>query len=241
MRDPLVFLPGLMCDAHLFAPQIMAFSAEHAVMVAPVSQGERLEEVASALLDQLPQRCALAGHGLGGMVAMEILRRAPDRVSRLALMDSTPLAETPQSAADYEPAIIKLKSGQLEEAVEALIPQGALAPGPGRVTLAAELIAMAERVGEGGIIRQIRALQRRRDYQSVLRRCKVPTLILCGAEDRLMPAKRHEFLADLIPYARLEIVEGAGHLPPLEQPGAVTEALRGWLEQPFVLQTRADA
>lgn len=241
MRDPLVLLPGLMCDSQLFHEQIMALSAEHAIMVAPVSGGERLEEIASSLLDQLPARFALAGHSIGGMVAMEILRRAPDRVTRLALIDTSPLAETPQAAADYEPAIIKLKSGRLEEAVQTLVPAEALAPGQRRQAVVAEQVAMAMRVGEGAIIRQIRALQRRRDYQSALRRCRVPTLVLCGAEDALMPMKRHGFMAELIPYARLEVIEGAGHLAPLEQPEAVTAALRAWIEQPYVLQSRADA
>ena len=241
MRDPLVFLPGLMCDAEVFAGQIAAFSPDYPVCVMPVGHGERLEEIASSLMHVLPPRFALVGHSMGGMVAMEILRRAPERVSRIALMDTSPLAETPQAAADYEPAIIKLKSGRLQEAVEALVPSASLAAGAGRPTVRAQLLEMAERVGEGGIIRQLRAMQRRRDYQPTLRRCKVPTLVMCGAEDLLMPPKRHEFMAGLIPYARLEVIAGAGHLPPLEQPEATTGALRAWLDQPYVLQARADA
>jgi len=84
-------------------------------------------------------------------------------------------------------------------------------------------------------------LQRRRDYQSVLRRCKVPALVLCGVHDGLTPVKRHSFMADLIPYAQLQVIEQAGHLPTLEAADATTAALQEWLSQPFVLQTRADA
>lgn len=241
MRDPLVFLPGLMCDAHLFAGQIAAFSPDYPVSVMPVGHGERLEEIASSLIHVLPPRFALVGHSIGGMIAMELLRRAPERVTQIALMSTTPLAETPQAAADYEPAIIKLKSGRLQEGVEALVPPGTLAAGTGRQVAMAQLMMMAERVGEGAIIRQVRALQRRRDYQPTLRRCKVPTLLMCGAEDGLTPPKRHDYMAGLIPYAALEVIEGAGHLLPLEQPEATTGALRVWLEQPYVLQTRADA
>lgn len=241
MRDPLVFLPGVMCDAHLFAGQIAAFSPDYPVSVMPVGHGERLEEIASSLINVLPPRFALVGHSIGGMIAMELLRRAPERVTRIALMSTTPLAETPQAAADYEPAIIKLKSGRLQEGVEALVPPGSLAAGTGRQVAMAQLMMMAERVGEGAIIRQVRALQRRRDYQPTLRRCKVPTLLMCGAEDGLTPPKRHDYMAGLIPYAALEVIEGAGHLLPLEQPEATTGALRAWLEQPYVLQTRADA
>ena len=241
MRDPLVLLPGMMCDARVFGPQIAALSARHAVMVAPINEGERIEEIASGVLDLLPRKFALAGLSMGGIVAMEILRRAPERVSRIALMDTNSLAETPQSAADYEPAIIKLRAGRLSEAVDALLPAETLAAGAHRAEITALVLDMAENLGEAAVIRQIRALQRRRDYQPVLRRCKVPALVLCGAEDGLTPVKRHRFMADLIPYAELQVIDGAGHLPTLEAAEATSEALLGWLQQPYVLQTRADA
>jgi pimeloyl-ACP methyl ester carboxylesterase len=115
MPDPLVLLPGMMCDARLFAPQMADLSRDHAVMVAPISQGERVEEIASDLLGLLPAKFALAGLSMGGIVAMELLRRAPERITRLALMDTNPLAETPQSAAAYEPMIIGARAGRLDE------------------------------------------------------------------------------------------------------------------------------
>lgn len=239
--DPVVFLPGMMCDARLFAAQINDLSRARAVMVAPITGGERIEEIASGLLDVLPRRFALAGLSMGGIVAMEILRRAPDRVTRLALMDTNALAETPQSAAGYEPFIIKLRAAPLAEAVAMLLRPDTLAPGPGRASVLTQVVEMAQGLGAETIIRQTRALQRRRDYQAELRRCKVPALVLCGAQDGLTPVRRHQFMADLIPYAVLSILEGAGHLPPLEQPAATTAALRAWLDQPLVLQRRIDA
>lgn len=240
-RDPVVFLPGMMCDGRLFQPQLNDLSRDMAVMVAPVTGGDRIEEIASGLLDVLPRRFALAGLSMGGIVAMEILRRAPDRVTRIALMDTNPLAETPQSAANYEPFIIKLRTGSLRDAVEMMLGGDVLAPGPGRVGILALVAAMAQGLGAEAVIRQTRALQRRRDYQAELRRCRVPALVLCGAQDRLTPVKRHRFLADLIPYATLAVIEGAGHLPVLEQAEATTAALRSWLDQPLVLQKRIDA
>jgi pimeloyl-ACP methyl ester carboxylesterase len=236
MPDPLVLLPGMMCDARLFAPQITDLSRDHAVMVAPITQGERIEEIASDLLGLLPAKFALAGLSMGGIVAMELLRRAPERIARLALMDTNPLAETPQTAAAYEPMIIGARSGRLDEVLRGFMKPDYLAPGPQRLSVLNQVFEMGRDLGPEVLVRQVRALQRRRDQQPTLRRCKVPTLILCGAHDKLTPLKRHAFMAELIPYAKLEVIEDAGHLPTLEAPEATTAALRGWLKQPFVLQ-----
>jgi len=236
MTDPLVLLPGMMCDARLFAPQITALSRDHAVMVAPITQGERVEEIASALLNQLPQKFALAGLSMGGIVAMELLRRAPERITRIALMDTNPLAETPQTAAAYEPMIIGARSGRLDEVLRGFMKPDYLAPGPGRLAVLNKVFEMGLDLGPDILVRQVRALQRRRDQQPTLRRCKVPALVLCGEYDTLTPLKRHAFMAELIPYARLEVIADAGHLPTLEAPEAVTAVLRAWLKQPFVLQ-----
>ena len=236
MPDPLVLLPGMMCDARLFAPQITDLSRDHAVTIAPITQGERIEEIASGLLDILPAKFALAGLSMGGIVAMELLRRAPERISRIALMDTNPLAETPQSAAAYEPMIIGARAGRLDEVLRVFMKPEFLAPGPQRPTVLNKVFEMGRDLGPEILIRQVRALQRRRDQQPALRRCKVPALVLCGAHDKLTPLKRHAFMAELIPYAQLEVIEDAGHLPTLEAPEAVTAALRAWMKQPFVLQ-----
>lgn len=236
MAEPIVFLPGMMCDARLFGPQIAELSAEYAVTVAPVTRGERVEEIASGLLDEMPQRFALAGQGMGGIVAMELLRRAPDRISRLALINTTPLAETPQEAAAREPQIVRAKAGRLAEVMKTQIKPSDLAPGPYRAEVLELAMHMADTLGAAVFQRQSRALQRRRDQQSTLRKCKVPTLVMCGEHDALAPVKRHSFMAELIPYAELRVLSDAGHLPTLEQPDATTAALRDWMGLPLVLR-----
>lgn len=236
MREPLVLLPGMMCDARLFSAQIADLSKDHAVTVAPITQGERIGEIASQLLPMLPEKFALAGLSMGGIVAMEILRRAPDRVSRIALMDTNPLAETPASAAAYEPMIVGARAGRLDEVLASAMRAEYLAPGVHRAEVMALLQDMGRALGPEVLVRQARALQRRQDQQKTLRRCKCPALVLCGEHDGLTPVKRHTFMAELIPYAELKIIENAGHLPVLEQPAATTAALRGWLAQPLVLQ-----
>jgi pimeloyl-ACP methyl ester carboxylesterase len=234
MAEPLVLVPGLMADALAFQAQVVSLSRAMPVMVAAPTQGERIEEIASDILSALPARFALAGHGFGGMVALELLRRAPERVTRLALMDTTPLPGSPQEAADREALMIAARSGRLDDVMRTEIPSTCLAPGAGRVAVTAQVLAMARALGPQVYLRQARALQRRKDQQVTLRKIKQPTLILCGEHDSLMPLKRHSFMAELIPFARLEVVADAGHLPMLEQPQALTEALQEWLRQPLV-------
>lgn len=236
MNEALVLLPGVMCDARVFGPQLAAFSKSHAVTIAPITGGDRIEEIASNLLDVLPRKFAVVGLSLGGAVAMELLRRAPDRVARIALIGASVFAETPQSAAELEPVIIKGRSGNMGGMVDGLLRPDMLAPGAMRADVMALVRDMADHLGVEVITRQIRAMQRRRDYQAELRRCKVPALVLCGEFDGKAALKRASFLADLIPYAQLSVIEGAGHLPTLEQPDATTDALYAWLRQPLVLR-----
>lgn len=236
MIEPVVFLPGMMCDARLYEPQIRAFSATHPVMVAPITHGQRIEEIASAILPLLPAKFALAGLSMGGIVAMEILRRAPERVTRVALMDTNCLAETPQVAANREPQIVKVKSGKLIEVMRDELKPIYLAPGPRRPAVLQAVMDMAHTLGPEVFIAQSRALQRRRDQQSTLRKIRQPALVLCGAHDALCPVKRHTFMAELIPHARLVVLDDAGHLPTLETPDETNDALWEWLHQPYVLR-----
>lgn len=226
----------MMCDARLFGPQIAELSADMSVMVAPITRGERVEEIASGLLDELPQKFALAGLSMGGIVAMELLRRAPERITRLALMDTNPLAETPQVAAAREPQIVKVRAGRMEDVMREEMKPNYLAPGPFRSEILDLVMDMARVLGPDVFVRQSRALQRRRDQQGTLRKCKVPTMILCGAHDALCPVKRHTFMAELIHGAELRVLENAGHLPTLETPDATTAAIRGWMGQPLILR-----
>lgn len=237
MQEPLVFLPGMMCDARLFARQLVDLGRDHVVSVAPLTGGERIEDIAGAILPALPERFALAGLSMGGIVAMELMRRVPEKITRLALMDTNALAETPAGAAALEPLIIGAKAGKLDETMRKLVQPEHLAPGPGRLAVMNELLQMAQSLGPEVFVNQARALQRRRDQQATLRKVKCPTLVLCGEHDGLTPIKRHAFMADLIPYAELKVIPDAGHLPTLEQPERVSAALRDWMKQPLVLRS----
>lgn len=229
-KEPLMLLPGMMCDARLFGPQIVAFGGERPIHLPPIGKHDRIGVMATEILDGAPQRFALAGLSLGGILAMEIARLAPERITRLALMATNPLAETPQVAANREPQIVKVMSGSLAEVMRDEMKPNYLAPGPRRQEILDLVLEMAEAQGEGVFLRQSRALQRRRDQQGTLRKLKVPTLIVCGAHDVLCPVKRHETMAELIPNAKLLVIPEAGHLPTLEQPEVVNDAMQQWLD-----------
>lgn len=231
MNDPLVLLPGMMCDARLFSPQINAFSQERAVMIAPLGDHDTVAALASDILRNAPPKFALAGLSMGGIVAMELFRQAPARVTRLALLDTNPKAETDTVAQYREPQIAKVRAGQLRSVMRDEMTPNYLTDGPNAGPIIDLCMAMADTLGPDVFVRQSRALQTRPDQQDTLRDVKVPTLILCGAEDRLCPPHRHELMHGLIPQSTLCVVQNAGHLPTLEQPDPTNEALAKWLTQ----------
>jgi pimeloyl-ACP methyl ester carboxylesterase len=236
MAEPLVLLPGMMCDARVWATQLTVLSYERPVTIAPVCAGDRIEEIASGLLSSLPAKFALCGHGMGGAIALELFRRAPERVIRLALIGTNPLSDTPQEAADREPRMIGVKSGRLEAMLDSEVLPRHVGSGPRRAEAIAQMQEMAMSLGADVFASQERAMQRRRDQQGTLRGITQATLILAGSEDQIVPLKRQEFLAELIPYAKLGMLEGVGHIAMLEDPEGTTEALYAWMRQPLVLR-----
>lgn len=236
--EPLVLVPGLASDARIFAPQLAALSAGRALHVAHVAEDISIENMATSLLADAPPAFALAGHSMGGFVALESVRRAPDRVTRLALIASDCLPDPPAVAAAREELVVAARAGRLAEAVRKALPLESLAPGFDRVELQSAIVEMALSLGPEVFVRHMRALQRRGDQQRTLRSLRVPTLILGGRHDRICPPRRQEFMAALAPSARLEVLETAGHLPTLEAPEDATAALADWLDRqaPLILR-----
>ncbi|PRY94670.1 pimeloyl-ACP methyl ester carboxylesterase [Hasllibacter halocynthiae] len=226
---PLVLLPGMMCDARLFAPQIAELGRDRHLHLAPITGSDRIAPLAEAVLEAAPPRFALAGLSMGGIVAMEVVRRAPERVERLCLMDTNPLPETPEIAASREPQIARVRAGRLVEVMRDEMKPNYLAPGPGRGGVLDAVMEMAVAMGPLVFERQSRALQTRPDQQAALSGYRGPSLVLCGRHDVLCPLRRHELMAALLADAELSVIEDAGHLPTLETPRAVNEALQRWL------------
>ena len=229
MLDPLVLIPGAMCDGRLFAPQIAEFSAERPVMIVPPVGAVTISDLARCILDLAPQTFALAGLSMGGIVAMELIRQAPDRIRRIALLDTNPFPEPPERATLRQALIEKVMNGNLRKVMCEEVMPNYLADGSVKGPIPKLCLEMAEALGPEVFAEQFRAVQSRPDQSEMLRGIAVPALVLCGQEDRLCPVDRHEFMHDVIHGSRLVVIPDAGHLPTLEQPAKTNEALREWL------------
>jgi pimeloyl-ACP methyl ester carboxylesterase len=224
---PLVLIPGMMCDARMWGgiDRDLGVPVLHHLPI----QAESMSALAALFLAAAPQRFALAGLSLGGILAMEILRQSPDRVERLALLDTNPRAEAAEIQARRVPQIARALAGDLEGVMRDDMKPNYLVPGPDQPMVLDLCMDMALALGPQVFARQSAALRDRIDQQATLAAFKGPVLVLMGAEDKLCPLDRHLLMHSLMPQSRLHIVPGAAHLPPLEQPDATARALRDWL------------
>ncbi len=227
---PLLLLPGMMCDARLFTPQIAALSGRLPLMSYPLVGQDSVTGLAEQILATAPPRFALAGLSMGGIVAMEVLRQAPHRVAKLALLDTNPLAEKKEIKARRSPQMQAVRNGDLRRVMRDEMTPNYLAGGPNKGGILDLCMVMAMDLGPGVFLSQSIALRDRPDQCDTLRSFERPALVLCGHDDTLCPIERHQLMHDLLPNSALHILDGAGHLPTLEQPDQTTAALLRWLE-----------
>ncbi|ATF17388.1 putative hydrolase or acyltransferase (alpha/beta hydrolase superfamily) [Phaeobacter gallaeciensis] len=199
-------------------------------MTAPMGQADTMAALATGILDIAPKRFAVAGLSMGGILAMELIRQAPERVLGAALMDTNPRAETAEVKARRQPQIDAAQEGRLRQVMRDEMKPNYLTDGPNRGSILDLCMAMAMDLGPQVFVNQSKALRDRPDQCDTLRQFDRPALVLCGRDDALCPPHRHELMHDLLPQSHLEILDGAGHLPTLETPDQTTAALRRWLE-----------
>jgi pimeloyl-ACP methyl ester carboxylesterase len=222
-------LPGLLNDAGLWAHQRATLRDIADISVPDLIQDDQLGPMAQRVLAGAPETFSLAGLSMGGYLAQEIMRQAPDRVTRLALLDTSPLPDTDEQAARRRGFIELARKGDFKGVTKRLLP---LLIHPDRVNdakLTQILIEMAGRVGSEAFIRQQKAIMTRPDSRRDLGLIHCPTVVMCGREDALTPPAVHADMAAAIPNAALVIVEDSGHLSPLEQPHAISAVMRYWL------------
>ena len=224
---PLVLIPGMMCDARMWGgiDRDLGVPVIHHLP----TKADSMAALAALFLAGAPPTFALAGLSMGGILAMEILRQAPDRVTRLALLDTNPRAEAPEVQARRPPQIARALGGELDSVLRDDMKPNYLVPGPGKQAILDLCMDMALTLGPQVFARQSRALCDRPDQQATLAAFKGPALVLMGEGDTLCPLDRHQLMHSLMPQSRLQIIPGAAHLPPLEDPAATARALRDWL------------
>ncbi|WP_148357679.1 alpha/beta fold hydrolase [Peribacillus simplex] len=227
-KVPLILLPGTLCDERLWETVNLADLAD--VKVCDVSKADTIEGIAKSVLEEAPDKFALAGLSLGGIISLEIMSLAPERVMKLALLDTNPNPPTLEQIEGWERFIDMANNGQfLDITINHLLPVLIHPDRRNDEALVSKIIDMAEKIGIEGYINQLKAVMTRSDQRPILPAIACPTMILAGREDRVCPLHMSEYLTENIPTASLEIVSHSGHLSPLEQPEKVSAALRKWL------------
>ena len=226
---PLVMIPGMMCDERIFAPQIEELISKVSVHIADISRHDTISDLAADVLSHAPPKFCLAGHSMGGIVAMEICAQAPKRIEKLVLIDTNPLAELEEVKLKREPQISDALSGKLINVIRDEMKPNYLASSENQDIILNICLEMALSLGPKVFINQSRALQTRADQQSNIQSINIPVLIMCGSEDKLCTVERHEMMHNMISNSELKIINNAGHMPTLEQPSETTEVLKEWL------------
>ena len=231
MKYPLVFIPGMMCDSRLFQPQISEFSKQYLVCITPVSYSDSIEKISFEILRQLPQKFTLIGLSMGGILAMEIIKKVPERVMKVVLMDTNFKPEREEIKSRRFPQIKLVNEGLLVDVMCKQIQNNYLRTDRKNKKVFDLCLSMANDLGKEVFINQSKALAARQNYKEILKNIKVPSLIICGRYDRLCPIEVHREMQSLIKYSTLEIIPDAAHLPTLEQPSYLNKILKEWLLQ----------
>ncbi|MGD9845036.1 MAG: alpha/beta fold hydrolase [Variibacter sp.] len=227
---PILLIPGLNCSARLYAAQIPALWPFGPVTVADHRCDDGMAGIAARILAAAPPRFALAGLSMGGYIAFEILRQAPERVARLALLDTGPGVDDAARKVVRDAQIAGTRAGRHMEITETLYPRYVH---PGRhadAALQRVVHAMAEDTGADAFVRQLTAIKTRADARPLLPGIACPTLVLVGDHDEATPPALSREMAEAIPGASLVVVPECGHLSTLEKPDAVNAALVDWMK-----------
>lgn len=233
---PLLLLPGLLCDAAVWRHQCAALDGIECI-VPDYGMADTITAMAKvALASVSAPHFSVAGHSMGGRVALEIARLAPERVARIALLDTGTAALAGGAAGEREVAgrhaLLNIAASQGMRAMGMQWARGMVHPDHLDAPVFAEILSMIERKTVDEFTAQINALIHRPDAGAVLAALDCPVLLLCGRDDAWSPLARHEEMHRLCPASHLEVIEHSGHMTTMEQPQAVSSALRAWVSQP---------
>jgi pimeloyl-ACP methyl ester carboxylesterase len=224
-------LPGLLNTGRLFEHQIRDLADIADVVVVELSRYDSLAAMAEAVLAAAPERFALGGFSMGGYVCFEILRRAPDRIERLALIDTQATPDAPESTARRRGFIEQTKIGRFHGVQPSLLPLIVHRSRLDDPAVVQPILDMAGEVGADGFVREQTAIMARPDSRPLMAGIDVPTVVIVGRQDQSTPLPRAQEMATDIANARLVVIEECGHMSPLEKPAEVSAALRRWLSE----------
>jgi pimeloyl-ACP methyl ester carboxylesterase len=232
MKPTLCLLPGLLCDETVWTHQVAALGTLADIRVADFRGFDSITEMARSVLAVAPQRFALAGHSMGARAALEVVRLAPERVERLALLDTGTHPQRPGEA-EQRQVLVDLANREGMAALAArwlppMVHPDRVADDAFMAPLRAMVLRMTPEIHE----RQIHALRNRPEAEAVVPTIHCPLLVGVGRQDAWSPLSQHEAIVAAVPHATLAVFENSGHMAPFEAPEAVTSALRDWLATP---------
>jgi pimeloyl-ACP methyl ester carboxylesterase len=230
-RTTLVLLPGLLNTRRVFEQQIEALSDLADCVVPELWHHDTIGAMADATLALAPPTFALVGFSMGGYVAFEVMRRAAERVERLALMDTQATPDSAESTKRRRALLEQTKIGRFRGVQRTLLPQLVYSRHINDATISQPIFDMAQEIGADGFVREQRAIIDRADSRRMLVDIDVPTVVIVGRQDQVTPLPRSEEMAADIADSRLVVLEECGHMSPLEKPAEVTASLRRWLSQ----------
>ena len=228
-RSPLILLPAIGTTEDLWCRQIESLADVAEVMVGNLTHDDTIGGMTASVLEAAPERFALAGLSIGGWVAQEIMRQAPEKVTHLALIGTSARADTPERTEARRAQMALAGEGRFEEVIDQTIPFLLNLEGTPDQALTDVVRTMCRAVGPKAFIRQQNAAISRPDGRADLAKINCPTLVLCGRQDKPMTLELSEEMASEIKGSKLVVVEDCGHLSTLEQPDVVSAAMRDWL------------
>ncbi|SDO04615.1 alpha/beta fold hydrolase [Alkalicoccus daliensis] len=228
--DPIVLIPGTLCDDMLWQHQKSKFSEWTDVIIADISNEDSIHKMARNILDNAPERFILAGLSLGGIVAIEIMNIAPERVLKLALLNSNPSPASSSQKETWKEQEVLTLNNQFHEVIQNQFIPPMLYAEKLNEQLISDVYQMCRNIGEKGFINQLRANANRPNGREVLPGIVCPTLIVGGKQDKVCTEKIQEEMSELIPSATLIMIENCGHLSTLDQPEAVTAVMEYWIK-----------
>ena len=229
---PILLVPGLLSSPRVYAPVLPALWRFGPVTVANHVRDDNMGAIARRILAEAPPRFALAGHSMGGYIAFEIMRQAPDRVAKLALINTQARIDTPEAIERRRSLMARAKAGQYHAVLDEIFPNLVHSSRRDDAGLRQLIHDMGDDVTVDGFVRQQAAIIGRPDSRPSLAWIKCPTLVLTGDEDKMIPNSLSREMADNIHGAKLVILENCGHMPQPEQPEATAAALVEWLKGP---------